>query len=150
MLDRLALVKSFEHLLHFERTVAATAVDRDLPSPLVAVDVDAVGRLAHVAALETRHRPAEPIDVRAGSGRAGLRGGASLTRRILGAGTEAHPFFRDLMIDRARAQRLAHRDALFARVHAVSDVPGQLGGVEIAVPVVDDRRGRTVVELEVG
>src|SRR5712691_11444311 len=63
--DRLALDYRLVHLLHLQHPRATTAVYRDLPPSLVAIDEHAVRRLPDVAALEARHRDAEPGDIRA-------------------------------------------------------------------------------------
>src|SRR5262245_7121496 len=71
MHNRLVLEQRLVHLLHLERTGAASAKNRDLPATLVTIDVDAVRRLANVAALEARNRETEPVN----------RAAAALVRR---------------------------------------------------------------------
>src|SRR5262249_39588237 len=137
------------HLAHFQEAGAAAAVHRNFAPAVVAVDVNAVGRLAHVAALETCDRDAEPTDMRArADARRGLR--AAAARCIRGAGAEAHAFLGGLGIDLAAPQRPAHSRALAVRVHAVADTPGQFRSIEITVAVVDDGRGCAVFEFEIG
>src|SRR5262249_20129787 len=146
--DGLALGQRLVHLLHLQEPGAAATVHRHLAPPLVAIDVDAIGRLADAAALEARHGNAKPVDVGARADRGLVPAAAWRSRRRRGA--EAHALLRALVVELAAPQRLTHAYAFVIGVHAVADAPGQLRGVEIAIAVVDDGRRRAVLEFEIG
>src|SRR5262249_58827254 len=105
-----------DHLLHLEQPGAATAVHGDLTPSLVAIDEDAVRRLPDVAALETRDRQPEPVDMRARAGRRLLRLRAAAARRVLGGGAEAHALLGVVRVDLATPQRGAYCDTLGVRI----------------------------------
>src|SRR5207244_2782456 len=124
--------------------------DRNLAAAVVAIYVHAVGRLAHVAALEAGDCKPEPVHGGAGAGRLGAGLTAALTAGSAGGGAEAHALFGVLAVDLAATQGLANTHALAVRVHAIADAPGELGAVKVAVAVVDDGGGGAVLKLEVG
>src|SRR2546423_1129964 len=65
MNDWPSLHERLVHLFHLEQAGPATAMDRDFPFSVVAIDKDAVGRLTDIATLKTGDCYAEPGDMRA-------------------------------------------------------------------------------------
>src|SRR5581483_1832805 len=98
-----------------------TPRDRYLPAAVVAVHVESLRRLAHVAALARDQRDAEPAPVRRKRAPVGR---AVAPRRLARLCAEPHRLFLGLDVDRARAQALAHRDGLLVRVEAAPEPPG--------------------------
>src|SRR5205823_1844024 len=69
--ERLVVEYRVVQVLHFEETRTPATEHFDLAAAVVVIDIDAVRGLTHVAALETRHRHAEPADM--GARACGLR-----------------------------------------------------------------------------
>src|SRR5262249_24366484 len=108
-----------------------------------------LGRLADVAALAGGERDAEEVAAALDAAAAAilLEGGA-VREFPLALAAEAHRLFRLLLIDGLVRERAAHGDALFRIVMALARLPGKLGGIEVAVAVVDNARRRAVLEFE--
>src|SRR6185369_8975655 len=127
----------------------AAAGDRQLFSAFIAVEIDALGRLADVATLARGKRDTEEMTAALDAAPAPVLLERRAVRELpLALAAEAHRLFRLLLVDRLIPERAAHRDALFWVVMALARLPGELRCIEVAVAVIDDARRRAVFEFE--
>src|SRR5581483_11454725 len=133
--------------------------DRDLGNLAVAVDQDAILRLAHLALLAARHsQPVEPLVTRRPRGIAvltpavlaqlvrplmavGLRAGLAVARVVLQLLENALP------LGPANLVECLARVLVAARIARLAEPPGQLPRVEVAVAGEDESGERAVFEL---